>query len=136
MVLRYFGKTVTPDNLSKVVAQKGYDRYLHSDLVKLAKEYGITSKFSTQTKLETILEAIDNGNPVILSAYFTASGHIVVVKGYDLTFTPTLILNDPYGDFQTKYSNFNGKDTRLTISDLNKFNYNREPLYWAHLFSK
>ena len=43
------------------------------------------------------------GRPVIIHGYFTASGHIIVIRGYDAS---GFIVNDPYGEFfQSGYDN-------------------------------
>jgi hypothetical protein len=49
-------------------------------------------------KLETLIEALKNGSPSVLSTKLTSAGHYIVVVGWDES-TKDLICHDPYGVF-------------------------------------
>jgi predicted chitinase len=123
------------DELDAVVSSKGWDRYLHSDLVKLSSEYGVKSIFSTTTPWQEIKEHLKGGNPVIMSGKFTNGGHIIVLRGYD---NKGFFVNDPYGDHQPGggYKATSGENLHYSYNKMYHVSYGGSRHTWAHLMSK
>ena len=78
----------------------------HNTLTSLINAYGYEGLFSTKWTFRDVREELINNRPVVLCGLFTATGHIVSAIGY----TPDgLIVNDPWGDALTGYSNTEGR---------------------------
>lgn len=75
--------------------------------------------FSMNHKL--IISEIDKGYPVIICGNFTG-GHFVVIKGYDLK-ENAYIVNDPWGNWNTKYKNHDGENKKYSFSKVWKIMY-------------
>ena len=82
----------------------GKDRHNPYDLQYLIGTYpGFKDIFRSNGGLRDIQTSIDAGNPVIVHGYFTRSGHIIVIRGYD---DKGFLVNDPYGEwFSSGYDN-------------------------------
>ncbi|WP_008310493.1 C39 family peptidase [Leptolyngbya sp. PCC 6406] len=138
MILAYFG--VRPksdvqleDQLYLEVTEGGRnhgDRLLHEQLSQLMKDYGLSTKFSTQTSWQEIKTHLANGNPVIMSGYFTSSGHIIVLRGYDET---GFWVNDPWGEWFTNgYQNKSGENLHYSYALCRRCSRSND-VTWAHL---
>ena len=75
----------------------GFDRHDPWSLKQLAETYpGVIDDFTDAGSLAQIRSAINAGQPCVIHGWFTHSGHIITVKGYD---DRGFIVNDPYGDW-------------------------------------
>lgn len=100
-------------------------QFLMRLLRESAQKYGDgklqNSYFKNVTSAQEIKQHLAKGNPVIVHGYFTDSGHIIVIKGYDDA-EGVWICNDPYGKwlgYQGGYdNNASGGDVRYTYSDV------------------
>jgi uncharacterized protein YvpB len=100
-------------------------QFLMRLLRESAQKYGDgklqNSYFKNVTSEQEIKQHLAKENPVIVHGYFTNSGHIIVIKGYDDA-EGVWICNDPYGKwlgYQGGYdNNASGGDVRYTYSDL------------------
>lgn len=99
MSLGYYG--VTPsgslhleDELYQYLVSNGFDRFSWDSMKSLATAYGCIATPNMSGSFTDIIHALDNGQPVILGTYFTRSGHIVLLKGYD---QEGVIAHDPWG---------------------------------------
>lgn len=143
MVLKYFGirgnTTIRQleDELDQYMKKQGWNRYLHSDLVKLQQAYGLKSRFTTTATWDEIKDHIAAGNPVIMSGKFTRSGHIIVLKGYDAT---GFWVNDPYGEWwsrgydrnQPGVSDNKGENKHYSYNLCSRVSYTGPNTTWAH----
>lgn len=104
----------------------------HSVLSQLIRAYGYKSTFNTNRTWSEIQTEIINRRPCILAGDFTATGHIVCVVGY----TPQgLIVNDPWGDALTGYSDTEGAKLLYPYSYLNRV-AGPDGNIWAHFISR
>lgn len=109
MCLYYLGMprrngTQLEDELYLKLEQMGRSRHNPYDLKYLIESYpGYKDVFRENGGFADIRSAIDAGHPVIVHGYFTSSGHIIVIRGYDDT---GFLVNDPYGEWFA-----NGYDT-------------------------
>jgi|694.fasta_scaffold76303_3 GH24 family phage-related lysozyme (muramidase) len=109
MCLTYLGMPPKPgtqleDELYRKMEQLGWSRHDPNDLKTLIDSFpGYKDIFRPNGSFKDIQTSIDAGNPVIIHGYFTQSGHIIVVCGYD---DKGFIVNDPYGEyFSSGYDN-------------------------------
>ena len=98
MVLAYYGWHGKPDT---VTAAFGKDKAqspagLASVFNHYAQQMGSPRRLRAHTSgtLSRLHELLSQGKPVIVHGYFTASGHVVVITGYDGTH---YTVNDPAG---------------------------------------
>jgi hypothetical protein len=73
-------------------------------------------KFHQNINKELIIKEIDNGYPVIVCGKFTG-GHFVTIIGYDLE-KNVWIVNDSWGNWNTKYSIKNGDNVEYDMNKL------------------
>jgi hypothetical protein len=92
MLLRRWGKNVTPDSLylsyGKAQGQSP------GNLANLYRAHGLSATSSYTASESTIKSHLDAGRPVVVHGYFTGAGHIVLLVGYDAT---GWFVNDPAG---------------------------------------
>lgn len=99
------------EELYRKMEQLGWDRHDPNHLKALIESYpGYRDSFRTNGSFKDIQTSIDCGRPVIIHGYFTSSGHIIVIKGYD---SSGFIVNDPYGEYFSS-----GYDTNRSGADL------------------
>jgi uncharacterized protein YvpB len=94
------------DQLYQDLLNAGKSRHDPYDLQWLVNRYSptVTDKFTPFGTMNDIKSNIDSEHPVVLHGYFTRSGHIIAVVGYN---DYGLIVNDPYGEYYDT-----GYDTR------------------------
>lgn len=109
MCLYYLGYprqsgTQLEDGLYKTLEDLGRSRHDPYDLQFLINSLpGYKDVFRVDGGFRDIRSSLDAGNPVIVHGYFTSSGHIIVIRGYD---EKGFIVNDPYGEwFSSGYDN-------------------------------
>ena len=92
MVLGSFGFTVSPDQLyARFGLAQGQSP---GGLAEVYRAYGLNAASSYAGTFDDLRRHIDAGRPVVVHGDFTASGHIVVVIGYD---RDGFIVHDPSG---------------------------------------
>lgn len=102
MVLAYFGlKGKTPneqleDELQDWLETRGLDRHDPAHLAQVVDAYGGKDNFRTDATVEDVKQWLAQGNPCVTHGYFTSSGHIVCIIGYN---EKGFIINDPYGEW-------------------------------------
>lgn len=92
------------DELFEYVQSKGYSRHEGLHLKYVAEDFPksinadieITDDYTTTGTVEDITRGLKNGNPIVVHGYFTRSGHIVVLVGYDET---GVYMRDPWGEW-------------------------------------
>ena len=126
--------------------------------VHMMLEWGITklvgrqvTKFTTNISIRELLYKILQGQPSLITGKFTKYGHIVCLVGFetlqrkeefisveDIKYDQlkNIIIDDPYGNYHTGYSDHRGNNTTLTFEEFNAITktYNMEDSKWAHIF--
>lgn len=117
MCLYYFGlRAQRPgeqleDELYRYCEENGLDRHVPQDLAKIVKDYGYQDDFQAQAKWDDVKSWLSKGNPIIVHGYFTQSGHIIVIRGYN---ERGWIVNDPYGAWYPDGYDTNASGAALT----------------------
>jgi hypothetical protein len=100
------------DQLFEYVMRQGLSRHSPTDLRQVLWWKKISDDFRPDAKWGDARRWIDSGRPLIAHGYFTRSGHIVVIRGYDdaaYGSAGAWIVNDPYGEW-----NAEGYDTNVS----------------------
>lgn len=101
MCMAYFGHPAIngsgvqlEDELYQFMLDRGLSRHSPTDLAKLLQLYGYRDNFQADAKWSQVKTWLQNGKPCITHGWFTQSGHIVTLIGYN---DRGWIVNDPYG---------------------------------------
>jgi uncharacterized protein YvpB len=78
----------------------------HSVLSALIRAYGFKHQFVTTARWSDVKNELINRRPVVIAGYFTATGHILTIIGFN---SRGYIVQDPWGDALTGYSYTEGR---------------------------
>lgn len=115
----FVSRNVTPDELYlKFGKRKGQSP---DTLATLYRSFGLNSDYTYKGTREDIKKHLDNGRPVVVHGWFTKSGHIIVLTGYNEN---GFIANDPAGEWIGCYkcgykSGGYGKSILYTYAQMN-----------------
>lgn len=100
------------DQCNLYLKEQGLSRHNPEHLVLLFRWKGLADRFSYQGTWKQALEHLAEGLPVIVHGEFTASGHIMVIRGWDPV-RQEWIVNDPAGEWQPgrPYGNYGSWQT-------------------------
>jgi uncharacterized protein YvpB len=107
MVARYHGivgdssREQLEDQFTQHMADNGYSRYDMKHMAEfLNDEYSarISANLLFDGSVNTIINYVTMGIPVIVSGKFTPSWHFIVIRGYD-KLRNVFLVNDPYGEY-------------------------------------
>ena len=104
----------------------------HSVLSALIQAYGFKTSFSTTRNWADVRSELLNRRPVVLAGDFTASGHILTLIGYN---SQGYIVQDPWGDALTGYSDTEGRKLMYPYSYVNQV-AGPDGNVWAHFISR
>jgi uncharacterized protein YvpB len=104
----------------------------HNVLSALIQAYGFKTSFSTTRKWADVRSELLNRRPVVLAGDFTASGHILTLIGYN---SQGYIVQDPWGDALTGYSDTEGRKLMYPYSYVNQV-AGPDGNVWAHFISR
>lgn len=104
MVIEHFhpGKVKNPDVLLRYCEKKGLDRHELSVIDQILEENGVADQSGYNITFEQLKAHLMAGNPAIVHGMFTASGHIIVVCGFDSA-KGTWLCNDPAGKWDPTF---------------------------------
>jgi len=104
----------------------------HNVLSALIQAYGFKTSFSTTRNWADVRSELLNRRPVVLAGDFTASGHILTLIGYN---SQGYIVQDPWGDALTGYSDTEGRKLMYPYSYVNQV-AGPDGNVWAHFISR
>jgi uncharacterized membrane protein YgcG len=81
-----------------------------------AEKHELATEFDDAATFAELEAATAAGKVVALSTNLTSAGHIITVKG--TTAAGELIVNDPYGDRNAGYMNYEGEDVTYTFAEV------------------
>lgn len=84
------------DNLTNFFLNNGYDRHRPEDIATVAHHFGLGDNYTPAATWDGIKTHLRSGHPVIVHGWFTPSGHIVVIRGFDEA-QGVWFVNDPNG---------------------------------------
>lgn len=84
------------DELYCYCSNKGLSRHSPTDLAKVVQAYGYKDDFQPDAKWGDVKRWLAAGKPIVVHGWFSRSGHIIVIKGYN---DKGWIVNDPYGEW-------------------------------------
>lgn len=109
MALRILGKNVTADQLSQTYGYKFAQDT--SGMTSIAKRHGFSGRFLVSE--EAIKEQLRMGNPVVLQTYFTYSGHVVLIVGYN---EKGFVFHDPAGKWLETRGQYNSQASGALVT--------------------
>lgn len=65
-------------------------------MVRILGAFGVKDDFRFRSSWDRIRDTLRGGNPVIVHGWFTRSGHIIVIRGFN---DRGWIVNDPWGEW-------------------------------------
>ncbi len=104
----------------------------HNVLSQLIQAYGFKPSFNVNRTWQEVKEELINGRPVVLCGLFTHGGHIITVIGFT---SQGYIVNDPWGDAMSGYSNTEGRKRLYPYSYVDA-TAGPDGKVWAHFISK
>ena len=119
MCMGYFGHPLRhndvqlEDELNQYCNNNNLNRHVPEDLAHLFKVYGYVDNFSRAAKWSDVKSWLNSGNPTIVHGWFTASGHIIVICGYNES---GWVVLDPYGEYYATGYDTNRSGANLTYS--------------------
>lgn len=104
----------------------------HNVLSQLVQAYGFKPSFNVNRTWQEVKEELINGRPVVLCGLFTHGGHIITAIGFT---SQGYIVNDPWGDAMSGYSNTEGRKRLYPYSYVDEV-AGPDGKVWAHFISR
>lgn len=122
------------DEFQDWMEAKGLDRHSPADLVKLVEGYGYKDTFKTNATVQEVQDWLILGNPAVIHGYFTTSGHIICLIGFN---QKGFIVNDPYGEWNADGYDTDSSGAGLTYSyEMIDRTCRDDGEFWVHFISK
>ena len=122
------------DELNQYCYDHGLDRHVPGDIAKVIRAYGYKDDFQPDAKWGDVKKWLAGGNPCIVHGWFTGSGHIIAIIGYN---KKGWIVHDPYGEWYPEGYDTNRSGAGLTYSyEMMKRVCGTDGDLWIHYVSK
>ncbi len=102
----------------------------YSTMTNFYSNHGIPAKREDAPSYSFAEQQINSGFPYTICVGLTSAGHIIVAHGI-ATQSHTLIFNDPYGNKNSGYPNYSGKNVKYDWPGYNNGFQNLKTVYWA-----
>jgi hypothetical protein len=141
MCLAYYGHPIRnsqgmqlEDELNQYCYSNGLDRHVPTDLKKLLEAYGCKDDFQFDAKWANAKTHLAGGNPLIVHGYFTRTGHIIAIIGYN---EKGFVVNDPYGEWYSSGYDCDRSGAKLTYSyEMMRQTCGTDGDLWLHFVSR
>lgn len=140
MCLSFYGvkpqnpKNRLPDEVYNQCIYNGWDIHDPLGIKKVIEFYGLKDEFTYYSTITNLKIALTKGYPCIIHGYFTTSGHIIVLTGYN---SQGFIVNDPYGEYYSEGYDTSRSGKNLTYSyGLIKKTCNYDGQLWGHIIKR
>jgi Peptidase_C39 like family len=128
------------DELYEYALDHGLDRHAPQDLAKIVQDYGANDAFDYHATVKNVKSWLSAGNPAVTHGWFTRSGHIVALVGYDDT---GFIVHDPNGEWSSSGYIRNDSSNNHERGKFQHYSYNliertcaADGEFWVHFISK
>jgi uncharacterized protein YvpB len=128
------------DELYDYALDKGLDRHSPQDLAQIVNDYGGKDNFSENATTNQVKDWLAKGNPAVTHGYFTQSGHVIALVGYD---SAGFIVHDPYGEWYADGYDVNDPDGNNKKGRFQHYSYQMiqdtcmsDGQFWVHFISK
>ncbi len=129
---RITGESITPPHEIHCVMTWAVNHLMGRDIVSFREDWS----------LDDLVKALDRGCGVVVSGKFPYQGgtidHVVSLAGYmkHQNRIDTLLIDDPYGDYQTGYRSHRGNDIPLPVARAREIlKPTGKDLFWASIIS-
>jgi Secretion system C-terminal sorting domain/Peptidase_C39 like family len=102
----------------------------YATMVNFFKYNGMNASRADAPSYNDALQQVNSGKPYVICVGLTPPGHIVVAHG-TASQEHTLIFNDPYGNKNTGYPNYSGKNVKYDWPGYNNGYQNLNEVYWS-----
>jgi GH24 family phage-related lysozyme (muramidase) len=101
MCLHFFGirgngNGQLEDQIYRKMEELGLNRKSPYDLAQIVEHYGHRDRFTEHATWQEVKNWLSKGRPCVVHGWFTQSGHIIVIRGFN---EQGFIVNDPYGEY-------------------------------------
>ena len=137
------------DFLYNYAQTNSYSRHEGDDLAEIHNKFAekesldYRDRFTMTASIDSIKKQLTNAFPVVVHGYFTRSGHIILLRGFDddaYEGKGAFIVNDPWGEWNEWGYNTGVSGEKLLYSyDMIKrlcTDPGKDNSIWAHILSK
>jgi lysozyme family protein len=122
------------DELNRYCNEHGLDRHIPQHLAQVVRDHGYKDDFRDNGKWDDVKKGLQEGKPCVIHGYFTGSGHIITIVGYN---QKGWIVHDPYGEWYSSGYDTSKSGANLTYSyDMMERVCGPNGTMWIHLISK
>jgi uncharacterized protein YvpB len=128
------------DELYEYALDHNLSRHNPYDLAQIVRDYNAKDSFDTHATIDAVKQWLAAGHPAVTHGFFTRSGHIVVLVGYDES---GFLVHDPYGEWYASGYDRNAPGVMDTKGKFLNYSYGliertccTDNEFWVHFISK